>query len=101
MSKSDEKRGPSGRTRSEWEGLVAAYERRAVSRRAFCAEAGVSPTTLDYWRKKLKESVAGDFVELAPSGTVRADDAAWVPVAGGLDLELSLGGGVVLKLSRR
>ncbi len=90
MSNEVDRRGRSGRGRAEWERLVAAYEQGTVSRRAFCAEAGISPSALDYWRRKLREegSVAPHFVELAPERS-------------GWDVELALGDGVVLRLARR
>lgn len=93
-----EQRGPSGRSREEWEQLVAAYEARAVSRRAFCAEAGVSATSLDYWRRKFKgkSSGSGGFIEVSAPSSFDAGGTArhW-------DVELELGEGMVLRLARR
>jgi len=82
------------RSRADWEQLVATYERRTVTRRAFCAQAGVSPSTLDYWRRKLRDegSTAAGFIELAGGG--EAGRSGW-------ELELALGDGVVLRLARR
>ena len=94
-----EARAASSRSRSEWQELVAAYERRSVSRRAFCLEAGISPTTFDYWRKKLrggsKPATPAGFVELGP---VRV---AGEPALPGWEVELTLGDGMVLRLTRR
>jgi transposase-like protein len=94
MTKEVENRSGSGRSRADWEQLVAAYERRTVTRRAFCAEAGVSPNTLDYWRRKFRDegSAAAGFIELAAGG--EAGRSRW-------EVELALGDGVVLRLSRR
>ena len=94
MTKQVESRSDSGRGRTDWEQLVAAYERRTDTRRAFCAEAGVSPSTLDYWRRKFTDagSAAVGFIELAAGG--EAGRSGW-------EVELALGDGVVLRLSRR
>jgi len=85
----ESKRG--GRSREDWERLVSEYGASALSRKAFCAERSIAVTSLDYWRKKMtpKEATAG-FVEL---GAVDAGASAW-------DVELSLGGGMVLRLRR-
>lgn len=90
-----EKGSGSGRSRADWEQLLVAYEKRSVTRRAFCAEAGVSPTTLDYWRRKLRDegSAMAGFIELGAGGS-EAGRSGW-------DVELALGDGVVLKLARR
>lgn len=93
MSKQFEKGGRRGRSRGDWERLLAAYEQRTVTRRAFCAEAGVSASTLDYWRKKLREEgSAGGFIELGAG----SEGGRW-----SWDVELALGEGVVLRVARR
>jgi hypothetical protein len=94
MAKPVENEGGGSRSRADWEQLVAAYERRTVTRRAFCVEAGVAPSTLDYWRRKLKDEGSGTagFIELAGGGEVSRS---------GWEVELALGDGVVLKLARR
>jgi transposase-like protein len=93
MAKQVEKRSGGSRTRTDWQQLVAAYERRTVTRRAFCADAGVAPSTLDYWRRKLKDegSAGAGFIELAAGSEV--DRSAW-------EVELALGDGMVLRLAR-
>lgn len=94
MTKQVEKRSGRGRSRADWEQLLVAYERRTVTRQAFCAEAGVSPTTLDYWRRKLRDegSATAGFIELAADR--EAGRSGW-------EVELALGDGVVLRLARR
>jgi transposase-like protein len=94
MAKQVENGSGGSRSRADWEQLVAAYERRMVTRRAFCVEAGVAPSTLDYWRRKLKDEGSGTagFIELAGGG--EADRSGW-------EVELTLGDGMVLRLSRR
>lgn len=50
-----------GRRRSRLEAsqLVQEYERSGLGRRAFCATRGVAVATLDLYRKRERESVAG------------------------------------------
>ena len=93
MSKRVGKRHSSGRSRAQWQKLLADYDQRTVTRRAFCAQAGVSPSTLDYWRRKLRGEGSGPagFIELADGGD--AGRSGW-------EVELALGDGVVLRLAR-
>lgn len=90
---SRKKRGRrSGLDRTEWERLVAEYEHGDETRRAFCDERGLSVSSLDYWRRKLREeTTAPGFIELGSVSAASA--AAW-------EMELELGGGVVLRLRR-
>jgi hypothetical protein len=84
--------------RSEVEGerLVAEFEAGDLGRKDFCSARSISVNTLDYWRKRLRQRKTearrgrAGFVELPP-----------MAVAAGFEVELELGGGVVLKLSRR
>jgi transposase-like protein len=94
MAKHVETEGGGSRSRADWGQLVAAYERRTVTRRAFCVEAGVAPSTLDYWRRKLKDegSAGAGFIELGAGS--EAGGSAW-------EVELALGDGLVLRLARR
>ena len=87
MARQDDGRG---RGRGDWERLVAAYEQSELTRKAFCAERSLSMSSLDYWRRKLRrEATAPGFIELPALG----GSAEW-------DVELELGGGVVLRLRR-
>jgi transposase-like protein len=94
MAKQAENGNSGSRSRADWERLLAAYERRTVTRRAFCVEAGVAPSALDYWRRKLKEegSATAGFMELAAGS--EAGRSGW-------EVELALGDGMVLRLARR
>ena len=51
--------------------MLELYAKRTQSAAPFCAEHGVSPWQLAYWRKKRsEESASGEtFVEITPSGT--------------------------------
>ena len=85
-------RGRSGLDRADWQRLVAEYERSETTRQAFCSERGLSASTLDYWRRKLREETAAPgFIELGSVSAAGA--AAW-------EVELELGGGVVLRFRR-
>jgi len=84
--------GTSGRTRPDWEALIAKYERSGLSRKRFCEQASISVSSLDYWRQRLRSEPrrrAAAFIEL--SG---------VTASPGWDVELELGGGAVLRLRR-
>ena len=92
MAKQNRRSGPSGRTRGEWEELIGRFERSGVSRQRFCAEASVAVSSFDYWRRKLRRERAtttDGFIEL-PAISSRP---SW-------DVELDLGGGMVLRLRR-
>jgi hypothetical protein len=84
--------GTSRRTRSDWQALIREFEQSGISRQRFCATASISVSTFDYWRRKLRneDTAAGGFIEL-PLISGRSD---W-------DVELDLGGSVVLRLRRR
>lgn len=74
---------------ADGEQLVVEYEASGLGRKDFCAARSISVNTLDYWRRRTRRPVAAGFVEL-------------MPVAGSvLDIELDLGGGAVLRISRR
>ena len=66
--------------------MVAAYEAGDQTRDMFCASHGISPSSLSYWRGKLREEPG--FIELAPG-----QSSGW-------EIELVLGEGVVLRLRR-
>lgn len=85
----------SRRTHAEGQQLMAEFKASGLGRKAFCASRSISVNTLDYWRHRSKPrrlqtpKAAPEFVELAP-----------IVGAGALDVELELGGGVVLRLRR-
>jgi hypothetical protein len=92
MARQNRRSGPSGRTRSDWEALIEKFERSGLSRQRFCAEATIPVSSFDYWRRKLRRARTAEvpsFIAL-PSISSRSD---W-------DVELELGGGVVLRLRR-
>jgi len=89
MARRSQGTGRVGRSRSDWERLVGAYEQSELTRKAFCAERSISVGSLDYWRGKLRREAAGPgFIELPAMG-----GSAW-------DMEIELGGGVVVRMRR-
>lgn len=88
-------KGAPRRSRTEGQQLLAEFKASGLGRKAFCASRSISVQTLDYWRHRSKPGrvqapkSAPEFVELTGIGG-----------AGGLDVELELGGGVVLRLRR-
>lgn len=92
MAKQKRRSGPSGRSRSDWEALVGKFDRSGLSRQQFCAEAAVPMSSFGYWQRKLRRertAEASGFIELPAI----ASTSDW-------DVELELGGGVVLRLRR-
>ena len=88
------------RSREEWRALVSRFEASGQTREAFCAETGISVSTLRRWYSRFREpsrpavSQAPVFVEL-PAEEKKAEASAlpW-------EVELQLGAGVVLRLRR-
>ena len=92
------------RSRREWQSLIARAEGSSLSVSAFCAAHGVSTASFYLWRKRLAaeverpEPVAGAFLDL---GEVEVTAGAGAHRAGGWEVELALGDGLVLVLRRR
>ena len=87
------------RSRGEWQSLIARAERSPLSVRAFCAAQGVSTASLYLWRKRL----GGDHEQEAPAAARFLDlgELEAHAGAGGWEVELALGDGLVLRLRRR
>ena len=85
---------PVMRDEAEWRALMADYERWDGTQVTFCRARGISRKTFQAWRRRLgltrppASAGSGGFVEIA-----RASAPGW-------DIELELGGGVVLRLRR-
>ena len=85
---------PVVRGEAEWRALMADHERWEGTQVSFCRARGISRKTFQAWRRRLgltgrpASAGSGGFVEIAP-----APAAGW-------DIELELGGGVVLRLRR-
>ena len=81
------------RTANEWEKLVSRFEQGVQTRRDFCLSQGVSLSTFDLWRRKLRGKTAQPdesmFVEVSQAEPTEV--TSW-------DVELELGGGVILRV---
>jgi hypothetical protein len=88
------------RTPTQWRALFARFKQGEQTREQFCIEQGISLSSFDRWRTKLRKapstqaviSGAPMFVELTPE-TSSPMTSAW-------DVELQLGAGIVLRLRR-
>ncbi len=82
------------RTESEWQSILARYERSGLSESTFCRRSKLSRSSFVKWKRRLAaEGRAPAFVErIAPEV---ADEEAAGRSAG--EFELSLPGGVVLR----
>ena len=81
------------RTASEWQELISRFERTGQTRKDFCLSQGVSLSTFDLWRRKLRgrtaEHCGSMFVEVSHDEPNAV--SSW-------DVELELGGGVILRV---
>lgn len=85
------------RSEAEWRQLFARFDQSGQTREAFCAEHGIVLSSFIRWRKKLRQGLSRPpvavhdpvFVEL----TSTREEPHW-------DVELELGGDVVLRLRR-
>lgn len=81
------------RTASEWHELISRFEVTGQTRKDFCLSQGVSLSTFDLWRRKLRTRAGEDnelmFVEV-PQVEPNAV-SSW-------DVALELGGGVILRV---
>ena len=81
------------RTANEWEKLFSRFEQGVQTRKSFCLSQGVSLSTFDLWRRKLRGETAQQdesmFVEVSQAEPTGA--SLW-------DVELELGGGVILRV---
>lgn len=99
-----------------WRERLAQQRASGKTIAAYCQEHHIGKSTLSYWRRRLKaakgkqgrkvSTVTAPFVELSALKTVRP--AVWSSrqgapdeMAGGLEVHLELGGGVVLHIARR
>ena len=47
------------RSAGQWKALIERYERGCATQARFCACEGVALSTLQYWRRRLREAAAG------------------------------------------
>ena len=60
------------RNHEKWQSQVAAYRSSGLSRRDYCRQNQISPSTLDYWCRKLKPA--------SPNSNTLDHDRRWVPL---------------------
>ena len=88
------------RSPAQWHALFARFKPGEQTRDQFCIEQGISLSSFDRWRTKLRKAPSTRaavskepmFVELTPE--------APSPVTSVWDIELQLGAGVFLRLRR-
>ena len=68
--------------------MVAEYERSGLSRRSFCERAGVAVSTLDYWRRQVRE---GSRARIVPVKIEAAEAAMGAGRCAGFRLSLPNG----------
>ena len=87
------------RTRAQWQEIIGRGGVSGQSVEAFCAAELVSPASYYLWRKRLAaQDVGGTVSALAPARFVELGPVMGTPRD--WDVELELGGEVVLRLRR-
>ncbi len=81
------------RSEAEWEELMAAFGRWDGSQASFCESRGVPVKTFQSWRRRRGLTGGAASGGTGGSGGAVAAEPGW-------DVELSLGGGVTLRLRR-
>lgn len=87
--------GTNDRTLASWRRIAEQYERSGLSRGAFCERKGIKKSSLDYWRRRVREAQPA-FVELkvaqgpAPQAVleVLVAEKYRIQVHGGFDSDL-------------
>jgi len=87
------------RSREEWRALLQRFEHSGQGREEFCRDQGLTRSSFDRWRRAFGGTASGRgavndsalFVELTSQESASA---------GGWDVELALGDGMVLRLRR-
>ena len=93
------------RTKTEWQRLIDEQAAGDLSQKAFCEQVGVPLSTFGYWRRKLRLEASAGSEGASGRSSVSLED--WIelpaPVRGALSgwlIELDLGGGLCLRLTR-
>jgi putative transposase len=87
------------RSADEWQALIAEQAGSGLSQTVFCQRNGIALSSFSKWKHKLglEHAAQADTADQAPPWI---DLAALPSAASGWDIELDLGGGVCLRLSR-
>ncbi|MGB7755496.1 MAG: transposase [Salinisphaera sp.] len=84
------------RSPEQWQRLIDQQADSGQSQAAFCAAHGLSQTTFQHWKRRLKSSaspVEALFTPLTDTSVPNEPDSGWT-------IELDLGDGVCLRLRR-
>ena len=94
------------RDKTQWQRLIDEQATSGLTQKAFCKQAGIALGTFGYWRRKLQ----ADALSPPPRSEARTDSASlgdWIELANdipqeapGWRIELDLGNGICLRLSR-
>lgn len=83
-------------TEAKWRALIAAQEKSGQTARAFAESRGITPTTLYWWRSRLRRRPAR--AELVPVQVVEHDVVVDDQRERGADFELRLDSAVTLRI---
>jgi len=98
---------------SQWRARLERFAGAKQSVRAFCAAEAVSEPTFFHWRKRLSEQAevapprvrvrkrAVGFVDVGVTRVRQAPMPLAAPLAVGLEVQIDLGAGVLLRILRR
>ena len=86
----------------QWQALIEEQGRSGLSQRVFCAGRGLSLTTFQSWKRRLRRAPSAPALEseFTPLGSIALSPDG-EGAESGWDVELDLGGGVCLRLRRR
>lgn len=87
------------RTREEWVGIIHDQGESGLSQRAFCERHGITLSSFHNAKARLRSNVLVPVTQPAFLG-VTVDEACEASSAPAWEVELSLGGGVVLRVRR-
>lgn len=80
------KRRRTNRREEEWFRLVSGQEQSGQTQDAYCRSLGISATSFQRWRQRLRGKQKAKFVEVRPEGLATAK--VEVEVAGGVTLRI-------------
>jgi hypothetical protein len=78
------------RTKSEWTEILNRFRSSGLTTREFCRREGLSLSSFQRWRSRLRETTFAEFVELVPEPTAVAQAPEW-------SLEIALPNGAQLR----